>query len=65
MKNMYKTFIGNTEGVRSVGAPRPRSGNMLKLIFTPRLESVTWIDMLQLRAQWQALDYATLNLWFP
>ena len=37
VKNMYKTFVGNTEGVRPVGGPRPRSGNNIKLIFTLRL----------------------------
>jgi hypothetical protein len=65
VKNTYKTFVGNTEGVRQVGGLKPRSGDMLKLIFTLRLKNVTWNDLVQLRAQWQALDYATMNIWFP
>jgi hypothetical protein len=35
-----------------------------KIDFKLRLDNVTWVDLLQLRAQWQALDYATTNLWF-
>jgi hypothetical protein len=65
VKNTHKTFAGNTEGVRPVGGPRPRSGNVLKLICTLRLENVTWIDLVQHRVHWQALCFATMNLWFP
>jgi hypothetical protein len=64
VKNTYETFAGNTEGVRPVGGPRSRSENLLKLMFTPRLENVTWNDLVKLRAQWQALDYVTMNSWF-
>ena len=36
----------------------------VKIDFKLRLDNVTWIDLLQLRAQWQGLDYETMNLWF-
>jgi len=57
MKNAYKIFVGNPEGLRPRGRLRRRWEDNIRMNLTEiGWESVDWIHMAQDRERWRALD---------
>jgi hypothetical protein len=65
-KNAYGILVGKPEGKRSLGRPRHRWVNHIKM----DLREIGWggmyrIDLAQDRDQWRGLVNTVMNLWVP
>jgi hypothetical protein len=59
-------LVGKPEGKRSVGRPRRRGVDNIKMDLREiGWDGVDWMDMAQDRDHWRALLYTVLNLWVP
>jgi hypothetical protein len=62
-RNVYKVLMGKPEGKRSLGRPRPRWKDGIRLDLREiGWESVDWIQLAQDRDWWQALVNTVMNL---
>jgi hypothetical protein len=65
-RNAYRILVGKQEGKRSLGRPRRRWVDNIKMDFREiGWDCVHWLDMAQDREQWRALVNAVLNLRVP
>jgi hypothetical protein len=65
-RNAYRILVGNPEGKRSLGRPRRRWVNNIKIDLREiGLDGMDWIDLAQDRDQWRALVNAVTNLRIP
>jgi hypothetical protein len=66
-RNAYMILVGKPEGKRSLGRPRRRWVENIKMDLTReiRWDGVDWMDMAQDRDQWRALVNTVLNLRVP
>jgi hypothetical protein len=59
----YRVLVAKPEGKRSLGRPRCRWENIIKMdLQEVRWGRIDWIDMAQNRNRWQALVNAVMNL---
>jgi hypothetical protein len=66
MRNAYKILVGKPEGNRSLGKPRYRLEDNIKMDHEEmRYSSVYWIHLCQDRDQWWALVNMVMNVWVP
>jgi hypothetical protein len=62
-RNAYGILVGKPEGKRSVGRPRRRWVDNIKIDFRETgWDGMDWIDMAQDRDQWRALVNTVMNL---
>jgi hypothetical protein len=65
-RNAYRILVGNPEGKRSLGRPRRRWVDTIKIDLREiGWEGVDWIDLGQDRDQWRALVKAVMILRVP
>jgi hypothetical protein len=65
-RNAYRLLVGNPEGKRSLGKPRRRCVDNIKMDLRQiACDGGDWIDLAQNRDQWRALVNAVMNLRFP
>jgi hypothetical protein len=65
-RNAYKILVGKPEGKRSLGRPRRRWVDNIKMNFREiGWDGVDWIDMAQDRDKWRAPLNTVLNLGVP
>jgi hypothetical protein len=65
-RNTYRTLVGKPEGKRTLGRPKRRWVDNIKMdIRKIGWDGVDWIDMAQDRDQWRALLNMALNLRVP
>jgi hypothetical protein len=65
-RNVYMLLIGKPEGKRSLGRPRRRWINNIKMVLLEiGLSVVDWIGLAQDRDRWRALVNAVINLRIP
>jgi hypothetical protein len=63
-KNSYRIFVGKPEGKISLGKPRRRSEDNMKIdIREIGWGGMNWIHLAQDRNQWRALVNTVMNLW--
>jgi hypothetical protein len=65
-KNAHRVSVGKSEGKRSLGRPRRRWGDNIRM----DLREIGWngmdcIDLAQDRGQWRALANTVMKLWIP
>jgi hypothetical protein len=66
MRNVYKILVGRTEGKRSLGRPRHRWEDNIKMDLTEiGFEGVEWIHLAQDRDWWPAVVNTIINLLIP
>jgi hypothetical protein len=62
----YRILMGRPEGKRSLGIPRHRWEDNIKMdLQEVGLEGMDWIDMAQDRDRWRSLVNAVINLRVP
>jgi hypothetical protein len=62
-RNPYRVLMGKPEGKRSLGRPRRRWVDSIKIDLREiGWDGVDWIDLAQDRDQWSALVNTVLNL---
>jgi hypothetical protein len=65
-RNACRILVGNSEGQRPLGRPRPRWVDNIKMILREiGRDGMDWIDLAQDRDQWRALVNAVMNLRVP
>jgi hypothetical protein len=65
-RNAYKIFVGKPEGKKSLGRPRRRWVDNIKMdIREIGWGGMDWIDLAQDREQWRALVNNVMNLRLP
>jgi hypothetical protein len=65
-RNTYRILVGKPEGKRSLGRPRLRRGNKIKMDLTEiGWGVVNWIDLAQDRYQWNTLVITLMNFRVP
>jgi hypothetical protein len=65
-KNTYRALVGKPEGKRSLGIPRRKWVDNIKMDHTEiEWGGIDWIDLVQDRAQLHALVNTVMNLRFP
>jgi hypothetical protein len=65
-RNAYRILVGNPEGKRSLGRPRRRWVDNIKMDFGEiGWDGGDWIYLAQDRGQWRALVNAVMNLRVP
>ena len=63
---MYRVLVGKPEGKRSLGRPRRRWEDNIRMdLREVGCECVDWMDLVQDRGRWRALVSAVMNLRFP
>jgi hypothetical protein len=66
MRNAYRTLVGKPEGKRSLGRPRRRRVDNIKMILREiGRDGVDWIDVAQDKDQWRALVNTVMNPRIP
>jgi hypothetical protein len=66
MGSAYRILVGKSEGKRSLGRPRRRWVDNIKMVLREiGWDGVDWIDMAQDMDQWRALVNRVLNLRIP
>jgi hypothetical protein len=66
MRNMYKILVGKPEKKRSLGRPRHRREDNIKMnLGKTGFENVDWIHLAQYRDWCQALVNIVMNFWVP
>jgi hypothetical protein len=65
-RNAYRILVGKPEGKRTLGRPRWRWVDNVKMdLRETGLDGMDWIDLAQDRDQWRALVNAVMNLRVP
>jgi hypothetical protein len=65
-RNAYRIFVGKTEGKLSLGRPRCRWVDNIKIDLREiGWGDMDWIDLAQDRDQWRALVKTVMNLRVP
>jgi hypothetical protein len=64
-RGAYMILVGRPEGRRSLGRPRRRWEDNIKMDQEVGWDDVAWIDMAQNRVRWRALVIAVMNLRVP
>jgi hypothetical protein len=65
-RNVYRLLVGKPEGKRSIGRPRRRSVNNIRMdIGEVGWGDVNWIGLAQDRNRWRALVNSALKLRVP
>jgi hypothetical protein len=65
-RNAYRILVGNPEGKRSLGRPRRRWVDNIKIDLREiGWDDGDWIDLAQDRDQWRPLVNAVMNLRVP
>jgi hypothetical protein len=65
-RNVYRLLVGKPEGKRSLGRPRCRWIDNIKMgLFEIGLGVVDWIGLAQDRYRWRALVNSVMNLQVP
>jgi hypothetical protein len=65
-KNAYRILVGKPEGKRSLGRPRRRWVDNIKIDLREiGWNGMDWIDLAQDRDQWRALVNTVMNLQVP
>jgi hypothetical protein len=65
-RNAYRILVGNPEGKRSLGTPRRRWADNIKIgLRKIGCNDMGWISLAQDRDQWSALVKAVMNLRVP
>jgi hypothetical protein len=60
--NAYRISVGKPEGRRSLGRPRRRWVDNIKMGIIDRMGGMDWIGLAQDRNQWRALVNTVMNL---
>jgi hypothetical protein len=62
----YRILVGKPDGKRSLGRPRRRWVDNIKIHLRELgWNGMEWIDLTQDRNQWRALVNMVMNLWIP
>jgi len=65
-RGIYRVLVGKTDGNRTLGRPRRRWEDNIKMdLQEVGCGGVDWIDLAQDRDSWRALVNAVMNLRFP
>jgi hypothetical protein len=65
-RNVYRLLVGKPEGKRTLGRPRCRWIDNIKVgLLEIGLSVVDWIGLAQDRYRWRALVNSVMNLRFP
>jgi hypothetical protein len=65
-KNVYRILLGNPEGKRSLGIPRRRWVDNIKMgLRETGYGGMDWIDLAQDMDQWRVLVNTVMNLQLP
>jgi hypothetical protein len=65
-RNAYRILVGNPEGKRLVGRPRPRWVDNVKMDLREiGWGGMDWIDVAQDKDQWRAFVNTIMDLWVP
>ena len=65
-RNAHRVLVGNPEGERSLGRPRPRWEDNIRMNFREvGCDPGEWIDLAEDRDQWRAYVRALMNLRVP
>jgi hypothetical protein len=65
-RNAYRILVGDPEGKRSLGRPRRRWVDNIKMALREiGWDGINWINLAQNRGQWRALVNAVMNLRVP
>jgi hypothetical protein len=65
-RGVHRAFVGKREEKRSLGRPRSRWENNIKMdIHEVGCEDMKCIDVAQDRDRWRALVNVVMNLWVP
>jgi hypothetical protein len=63
-RNMYRVLVGKPEGKRTLGRPRRRWEDGVKMDLRKiGGRGVEWIHLAQDRGRWRAVVIAVMNLW--
>jgi hypothetical protein len=66
IRNAYKILVGKPEGSRSLGRPRRRWEDNIKIELSEIVwEGVVWVYLAQDRDQWRALVNTVIDLRVP
>jgi hypothetical protein len=64
-RNSYRILVGKPEGKRSLGRPRRRWMDNIKIDHRELVwDDMDWIDLVQDRDQWRAIFNTVMNLKF-
>jgi hypothetical protein len=63
-RNAYRILVGQPEGNRTLGRPRHRRVDNIKMDLTKRnrIDGVDWIELAQDRDHWRSLVNMVMNL---
>jgi hypothetical protein len=61
-KNLYRVLVGKPEGKRSLGGPRRRWENGMKMHLRQIIWGVEWIHLAENRDRWQVIENEVMNL---
>jgi hypothetical protein len=65
-RNAYRILVGKPEGRRSLGRPRSRWVDNIKMDLREiGWHGVDWVDLAQDRDHWRALVNTVMHLWVP
>jgi hypothetical protein len=65
-RGVYRVLVGKPEGRRSLGRPRYRWEDNIRMnLREVGCECVDWMELAQDRDRWLALVSAVMNLWVP
>jgi hypothetical protein len=65
-RSVYGVLVGNPEGKRPLGRPRPRWEDNIKMEFREiGMDGANWVRLAQDRVQWWAFVNTIMNLRFP
>ena len=65
-RGVYRVLVGKSEGKRTLGRPRRRWENNIKLDFQEvECAGMDWIELAQDRDRWRSLVNAVMNLRVP
>jgi hypothetical protein len=65
-RGVYRVLVGRPEGKRTLGRPRRRWEDNIKMDFREiGIDGANWIQLTQNRVQWRAFVNMVMNLRFP
>jgi hypothetical protein len=66
VRSAYNILVGRSEGRRSLGRPRRRGEDNIKMDLREiGFGDVDWIHLAQDRDRWRAVVNSVMNLWVP